>query len=151
MEFVLKVLVVSPHRDDAAFSLTLSIDEWLRAGHSVIVMNCFTRSAYAPFSDAPSIHPNDRLTFVSALRQREDEAWRKQRQSSQVDFHDLNLKDAPVRLRCPLEELSTWEVSPSDKAFSGICKAAKSIVHDALVLPLRRPALRSLAGKHARD
>ena len=132
----MKILVVSPHRDDAAFSLTLSIDAWLRAGHTVAVMNCFTRSNYAPFSDAPSVHANDTLSFVSALRQREDESWRKQRRSSGLQFRDLNLKDAPVRLRCPLEELFVREVDASDKAFGAIRKAVKAVAHDALVLPL---------------
>ena len=132
----MNILIVSPHRDDAAFSLTLSIDAWLHAGHAVTVMNCFTRSTYAPFADALSVHPNDLLTFVTALRQREDESWRKQRQTKGLRFHDLHLKDAPLRFRCPLEEICIRPVDASDKAFVRIHRAMNETPYDALVLPL---------------
>ena len=69
----LKILVLSPHRDDAAFSLSIAITNWLTARHSVIVLNVFTRSRYAPFSDAAFVHENDELSYVSAMRLREDE------------------------------------------------------------------------------
>ena len=69
----LKILVLSPHRDDAAFSLSIAITNWLTARHSVTVLNVFTRSRYAPFSDAAFVHENDELSYVSAMRLREDE------------------------------------------------------------------------------
>ena len=68
----MKIVVISPHRDDAAFSLGLSIGCWLDAGHAVNVVNCFTRSAYAPYAEFEFIHSNDRMARVSALRLRED-------------------------------------------------------------------------------
>ena len=67
-------VVLSPHRDDAAFSLGLAVDSWLAAGHSVSVLNFFTQSAYAPYSDVETLHANDRVSFVSAVRRREDVA-----------------------------------------------------------------------------
>ena len=37
------------------------------------VLNIFTRSRYAPYSDAGFVHENDQLSYVSAMRLREDE------------------------------------------------------------------------------
>jgi LmbE family N-acetylglucosaminyl deacetylase len=71
----LHILVLSPHRGDAAISLAQTIATWLAAGHAVTILNIFTRSLEAPFSDADSVHPNDRLAYVSAMRRREDEAF----------------------------------------------------------------------------
>lgn len=142
----MKILVLSPHRDDAAFSLTLAIQAWLRAGHTVDVLNIFTRSDYAPFSDAESLHANDRASFVTALRRREDEAWRKQQGSvvlQRIDPNlgvltliDLNFKDAPIRLRCPPEEIFTRAVDPNDKAIAKLGGALERSAHAALVVPL---------------
>jgi LmbE family N-acetylglucosaminyl deacetylase len=130
-----KIAVVSPHRDDAALSLGLSIGAWIEAGHSVTVVNCFTRSEYAPFSDADSLHANDRLHYVTALRLREDVAWQKQ-YPGRLTLHDLNLKDAPLRLHCGLDEVCGRAVNPVDKAFVKIPKALEGLRADALVLPL---------------
>jgi LmbE family N-acetylglucosaminyl deacetylase len=52
---------------------------------------------------------------------------------------DLNLKDAPIRLRIPLEELSDTPVNPADSAIEKIRKAltkqAEAGAMEALVLP----------------
>lgn len=109
------VVVLSPHRDDAAFSLGLSIDTWLAQGHTVSVLNVFTQSEYAPYSDADALHPNDRVSFVSALRKREDQAWNKLT-GNRLSFHDLDLLDAPLRLACAVDEVLTAEIRPGDRA-----------------------------------
>lgn len=44
----MRVLVLSPHRDDAAFSCGLILHELLSAGHSVSIVNVCTVSRYAP-------------------------------------------------------------------------------------------------------
>lgn len=132
----MKIVVLSPHRDDAAFSLTLTVKSFLRAGHHVSVLNCFTRSNYAPFADTSFVHENDCLSFISALRQREDEAWRQQQASASLTLIDLHLKDAPLRLRCPLDDLRTREINPADKATPKIRKTLDDLQPDALVLPL---------------
>ena len=69
----LKILILSPHRDDAAFSLSIAITNWLTARHTVTILNVFTRSRHAPYSDAGFVHENDELSYVSAMRLREDE------------------------------------------------------------------------------
>jgi LmbE family N-acetylglucosaminyl deacetylase len=52
---------------------------------------------------------------------------------------DLNLKDAPIRLRIPLEELSDTPVNPADHAIEKIRKAltkqSEAGAMEALVLP----------------
>ena len=131
----MNIVVVSPHRDDAAFSLGLSIRGWLADGYAVSVLNCFTRSIYAPFSDAESLHSNDRMSYVTALRLREDELWLRQCGRG-MTLLDLRLKDAPIRLRCSIDELSEIEVDPTDKAIGKIRSALSDLSMDALVLPL---------------
>ncbi len=142
----LKILILSPHRDDAAFSLSIAITNWLIARHTVTILNVFTRSRHAPYSDAAFVHENDELSYVSAMRLREDEHFlRRITQNlpkglkSHLNMVDLNLKDAPIRLRIPLEELSDTPVNPADpsieKIRKGITKQSESGTIDALVLP----------------
>jgi LmbE family N-acetylglucosaminyl deacetylase len=58
---------------------------------------------------------------------------------SNLNMVDLNLKDAPIRLRIPLEELSDTSVNPADPAIEKIRKAlakqTESGAMEALVLP----------------
>jgi LmbE family N-acetylglucosaminyl deacetylase len=142
----LKILILSPHRDDAAFSLGIAIANWLLARHTVTILNVFTRSRYAPYSDAAFVHENDELSYVSAMRLREDEHFlRRMTQDlpkglkNNLHMVDLNLKDAPIRLRIPLEELSDTPVNPADHAIEKIRKAltkqSEAGAMEALVLP----------------
>ena len=135
----MNILVLSPHRDDAAFSLSLSITHWLACGHRVTILNVFTRSLYAPYSDAETVHVNDRLSYVSALRRREDESFLKQ--VAGATMVDLNIKDAPIRLHCDSSIVCDMEVNPEDTAIPKIRKAIAAQAKanhafTALVLPL---------------
>ena len=134
----MNILVLSPHRDDAAFSLSLSISHWLQQGHTVSLLNVFTRSLYAPYSDAESVHENDRLSYVSAMRRREDEAFLKQLPG--LTMTDLNIKDAPIRLHCDSSIVCDMDVDPNDTAFPKITKAIQAALAakpgTALVVPL---------------
>ncbi|NYF78063.1 PIG-L deacetylase family protein [Granulicella arctica] len=139
----MKILILSPHRGDAAFSLSLALLQWLKAGHAVTILNCFSRSLHAPFSDAEFTHPNDRLSYVSAMRKREDEAFLRQlspTQSNKLKMIDLNLKDAPIRLQCTADESFERPVNPEDPAIAkihkGITRLREESSIDALVLPL---------------
>jgi LmbE family N-acetylglucosaminyl deacetylase len=131
-----KIAIVSPHREDAAFSLSLAIERWLERGHTVEVVNCFTRSEQAPFADMESVHANDRMTYVTALRLKEDERWRRQFGAGvkQLSLKDLNVKDAPLRMHCPVEEVRTVAVNPFDKVMLKLLKALEGA--DAVVAPL---------------
>jgi len=142
----LKILILSPHRDDAAFSLSIAITHWLTARHAVTILNIFTRSRYAPYSDAAFVHENDQLSYVSAIRLREDEHFLRRITEtlpkglkSNLHMVDLNLKDAPIRLRIPLEELSDTPVNPTDPALEKIrktlVKQSEAGAMEALVVP----------------
>ncbi len=142
----LKILILSPHRDDAAFSLSIAITNWLTARHTVTILNIFTRSRYAPYSDAAFVHENDELSYVTAMRLREDEAFlRRITQNlpkglkNHLHMADLNLKDAPIRLRIPLEEVSDTPVNPIDPSIEKIRKAltkqSEAGAMEALVIP----------------
>lgn len=126
----LKIVVVSPHRDDAAFCLGLAVDHWLRAGHKVTVLNCFTQSDYAPFSDVSSLHRNDRMSFVSAVRRREDVAWTKLAGTA-LQLNDLDLLDAPLRLGCAVDDVLTVEIRPGDRAVARIAGALAKMARGA--------------------
>jgi LmbE family N-acetylglucosaminyl deacetylase len=136
----MKILVVTAHRGDAALSLGLGIGTWLAAGHSVAVLNCFTRSADAPFSDAGSLHPNDRMSFVSAVRKREDEAWAKLYPKvtypGKLTFNELNLKDAPLRLHIEPAQVYGLQPDPTEKATLKIEKAVQTSGAEVLIAPL---------------
>jgi LmbE family N-acetylglucosaminyl deacetylase len=142
----LKILILSPHRDDAAFSLSIAITNWLTARHTVTILNVFTRSRYAPYSDAAFVHENDELSYVTAMRLREDEAClRRITQNlpkglkNHLQMADLNLKDAPIRLRIPLEEVSDTPVNLTDPSIEKVRKAltkqSEAGTMEALVVP----------------
>jgi LmbE family N-acetylglucosaminyl deacetylase len=114
--------------------------------HTVTILNVFTRSRYAPYSDAAFVHENDELSYVSAMRLREDELFVRRITETlpkglknNLHMVDLNLKDAPIRLRIPLEELSDTPVNPADHAIEKIRKAltkqSEAGAMEALVLP----------------
>jgi LmbE family N-acetylglucosaminyl deacetylase len=136
----MKIVVVSPHRDDAAFSLGLTVGSWLEQGHAVEVMNVFTRTEYAPYSDVDSLHANDRMSFASAVRKREDEAWVKryvgQLGRGRLTLEDLNLKDAPLRLHCSPEAVYGREPELTEKVVSKLKRTLELSKAGALVLPL---------------
>ncbi len=142
----MKILILSPHRDDAAFSLSIAITNWLTARHTVTLLNVFNRSRYAPYSDAAFVHENDELSYVTAMRLREDELFVRRIKESlpkglknKLHMVDLNLKDAPIRLRIPLEQLSETPVNPTDPSIDKIRKAlakhSELGTMEALVLP----------------
>ncbi len=110
------------------------------------MLNIFTRSRYAPYSDAAFVHENDELSYVSAMRLREDEHFfRRITQNlpkglkGNLHIVDLNMKDAPIRLRIPLEDLSDTPVNPTDPAIEKVRKAISKQTEggamEALVLP----------------
>jgi LmbE family N-acetylglucosaminyl deacetylase len=137
-----KITVISPHRGDAAFALGLAIRAWLLAGHAVEVVSCFTRSEFAPYSDVGTVHRNDRVSFVTAVRKREDEEWRKQMErlgregAAKFAITDLNLKDAPLRLHVGANEVFGRVADASEKVVSKIRIALERSKAGAWVLPL---------------
>jgi LmbE family N-acetylglucosaminyl deacetylase len=135
----MRIVVLSPHRDDAALALGLTIGAWLEQGHAVEVMNVFSRTEQAPFSDVDSLHGNDRVSFATAVRKREDESWVKLYQGlpgkGRVTLSELNLKDAPLRLHCGVDEVFR-EPEPTEKVVLKIKRALELSRAAVLVLPL---------------
>ncbi len=130
--------MLSPHRDDAAFSLSLSIGHWLSAGHSVTLLNVFTRSLYAPYSDAETKPEGGRLDYVSALRKREDEKFLAA-VGGGIKMVDLDVVDAPIRLKCDASIVCDMDVVADDPAIPQIEAGLAKLLHGddvALVLPL---------------
>lgn len=119
---------------------------WLTARHTVTLLNVFTRSRYAPYSDAAFVHENDELSYVSAMRLREDELFLRRIKESlpkglknNLHMLDLNLKDAPIRLRVPIDQLCSTPVNPVDPSLEKIRKAltrqSEMGAMEAVVLP----------------
>ena len=94
-----KITILSPHRDDAGFSLGLTLSLWGAASVKLQVLNFFTQSAYAPLSSAKTVKE------ISAIREEED-----QRALSLVHngifIASLRLLDAPLRLNIPLSQIT---------------------------------------------
>lgn len=87
------VVVLSPHQDDAAFSLGIMLSRLAAAGRRVRVLNCFTHSAYAPYG------ADGDMARVTAERAAEDRACYAAIHHS-IEVVDLGLLDAPLRLDC---------------------------------------------------
>ena len=119
---------------------------WLTARHTVTLLNVFTRSRYAPYSDAAFVHENDELSYVSAMRLREDELFLRRIKEAlpkglknNLHMFDLNLKDAPIRLRVPIDQFCNTPVNPVDPSLEKIRRAlarqSELGAMEALVLP----------------
>ena len=131
---------MSPHRDDAAFSLGLSVCNWLASGHQVTVLNCSTVSD-APYSDVESIDANDCVSFVSAVRRREGIAWGKLA-GGRIRFHSLDLQGASIRLACSSAEAQTEDIRPGNGPPARVAGALAELIRNtpancqAIALPL---------------
>ena len=109
-----EITVLSPHRDDAAFSLYFALSQWSRRNIRLRVVNFFTRSAYAPYV------PFESVAAVSAIRRREDRSVL--RALGSIEVIDAGLLDAPLRYGIPVEEVSGNGTSSriSDKDISAL-------------------------------
>jgi LmbE family N-acetylglucosaminyl deacetylase len=85
-----QVMVISPHIDDAAFSLAATLKLLALAGSMIRIVNCFTLTGFAPFTDG-----NERLTVMTRRRQEEELFLHYLGGNSRSD--DLGLEDAPER------------------------------------------------------
>lgn len=86
----MKIYILSPHIDDAAFGLTLTISRFIRHKTPVKLINCFTVTKWT------GVFVSGDIEVVSALRKQEDAAFN-QLLSSAIDIVNLELLDAPLR------------------------------------------------------
>lgn len=91
------VHALSPHRDDAVFSLYFTLSEFARRS-PVSVSNFFTKSSYAP--KAGTSDP----AGVSQIRKREDRKAIR-RINCSIRIRDCELLDAPLRLNIPVRQV----------------------------------------------
>lgn len=94
-----KITVLSPHRDDAGFSLGLALGLWGAASVRLQVLNFFTQSAYAPHSPAKTAEE------ISAVREEEDRQALAFIHNGIVET-SLRLLDAPLRLHLPFSQIT---------------------------------------------
>jgi LmbE family N-acetylglucosaminyl deacetylase len=94
----MQVAVLSPHRDDAAFSCGLILSKLIEAEVSVTIVNVFTTSSYAPYL---TIGESDRVSQVTLARANEDDT-----------FVDLLYRKAGVAQRCMTLVDLGWEDLP---------------------------------------
>ena len=85
-----EITILSPHRDDAAFSLCMALRKWTVMQLKLTVINFFTVSAYGPRSIAKDPHT------VSSIRRREDRRVISII-SPLIRVRDAGLLDAPLR------------------------------------------------------
>ncbi len=114
----MRVCVLSPHRDDAAFSCGLLLVSLLRQGGELSIVNVCTFSAYAPYLDATDMH---RVTQVTSARATEDGMFITNLLSvsgaafEQINLVDLQWQDAPLRNHYPDEQVLTSAVNEQDR------------------------------------
>ncbi len=106
-DFPSRVIVISPHADDAAFSVASTLKTLVSAGSAVTIINCFTLTRYAPFAVA-----NDRISVVTRRRHEEERFLHHLGGDSQSD--DLGLADAPARTGQGLRSILARYASPQD-------------------------------------
>lgn len=87
----LKIFILSPHFDDAAYGLTLHISGIIKSGLPLSIINCFTVTKWTaiPVEDKA-------IEAVSLLRAGEDVQYNTLFNSA-IEFVNLNLLDAPLR------------------------------------------------------
>ena len=86
----MKVYILSPHIDDAAFGLTLTIGKLISKKIPVTIINCFTITKWT------GVFVSKDIKVVTQLRKQEDAVFNQLFNSSLNIIH-LDLLDAPLR------------------------------------------------------
>ncbi len=91
MNTPLKISVLSPHIDDAAFGLALTISKCANNNIQITIINCFTVTKWTAIAVE-----NKEIGAVSRLRKDEDAAFYRQINPN-IKIVNLDLLDAPLR------------------------------------------------------
>lgn len=86
----MKIFILSPHIDDAAFGLTLTIAKLINNKVPVTIINCFTVTRWT------GVFVSRDIEVVSRVRKEEDAEYNKLF-NSQINIINLELLDAPLR------------------------------------------------------
>jgi GlcNAc-PI de-N-acetylase len=126
---MLELIILSPHRDDAAFSLSIALFCWRKLPVKLTVVNIFTQSEYAPHA------LSTRVSTISAGRKIEDSlALRSIDPLIQVE--SLDLLDAPLRFGIPVDAISRPETAAleSSAEIDGLAACIRRYFTRGLVL-----------------
>ena len=113
-----KIGLLSPHRDDAAFSCGILLMALLASEIEVDIINVCTESNYAPYLE---VHDAARVEQITRARKAEDDnfgnllARYADAPRDRLHFIDLGWQDAPLRLACADEEVLTTSVESSER------------------------------------
>lgn len=86
-----KIFILSPHIDDAAFGLTLTISKLINRKVPITIINCFTVTKWTAIAVE-----NKEIETVSLLRKNEDIEFYKAF-NGKINIVNLDLLDAPLR------------------------------------------------------
>lgn len=99
-----ELTILSPHRDDAAFSLSLALSCWSKLRLKVTIVNFFTISNYAPHAVSTRALP------ISALRTREDYSVLLSI-NRRIRIEAFDLLDAPLRFGIEVNAIALAETA----------------------------------------
>jgi LmbE family N-acetylglucosaminyl deacetylase len=122
--------VLSPHRDDAVFSLGRWMRCWLEHSWAVRIFNFYTVSEYAPW-----ITGADRSRTAVVSRRADEDRAAIRLVSPRIEQRSFRLLDAPLRLGVPVAgvmQVNSTEVRESDRRT--ICGLLDHIEPSAFVL-----------------
>jgi LmbE family N-acetylglucosaminyl deacetylase len=109
-----KVYILSPHIDDAAYGLTLTISELINRNIPVVIINCFTVTKWTIKFVSKDMNE------ISLLRKQEDTEYNKFF-NSKIDIINLELLDAPLRNNYIFQykpfEANEWQVVAELKSY----------------------------------
>lgn len=122
--------VLSPHRDDAVFSLYLALRSWQQSPHRITILNFFTQSSYAPrVSDKEA-------AVISNIRKTEDRKTLA-KIGRNIQILDCHLLDAPLRLGIEVAAACRPETSPDARCVTEIAAYIRNLArNDLLLAPL---------------
>ncbi len=99
-----ELTIVSPHRDDVPFSLSLALSRWRDLPLKLQVVTVFTVSIYAPRAGTAASDPDEVRPQITSLRAREDRRAF-QLIEKNIKQEALGFLDAPLRLGIAAESV----------------------------------------------
>lgn len=123
------VLVISPHSDDAAFSIGGIIQRFSKTGTVFQILTCFSKSKYVIESSQLSIEE------VSSIRKKEDQMFRLLCNANNVELIYLDYLDAPLRQNREMDSVIDSTLTVDEHLLvRQLAKVVKSILRDDVLL-----------------
>jgi LmbE family N-acetylglucosaminyl deacetylase len=110
-----KAVILSPHRDDAVFSLAMTLFHWRSLSVQVTVENFFTISDYGPHAIATDGKNTSLTPAISGQREREDHQTIA-KINRRIRIRSAGLLDAPLRLEIDNRAICNWSDTSDHEA-----------------------------------